>query len=421
MWILNQWLWVISIGIFYVEAVEPVQDYLSPRAWQAIINSNGWRTLNQTVLSKPYDPKEHPKGIINLGLAENWLIQDELKEYLQHNFSIDPLSHLTYGQGAAASPTLRAALAGFFRTHFKPSQPVSEYDFIVASGVTSLIDSLTWCICSDNEAIIIPRPLYNGFPTDMRLRSNGTLLPASFMQGNETSKEALIAIASFCGRHRIHLISDEIYANSVFPDANLFTSVLSLNLSGIIDPNLVHVMYGMSKDFGASGLRLGSLYSRNQNLIQAAAGVNLFSWPSYLAQDMWARLLQNETKTDELLSKNRNRLNQTYSNVTSWLDQRNITYFRGGNAGLFVWARVLNVSESIGPEKYNQTVACFLEACRCHGVNIGDGRNFVAEGGFGWFRITFSYPFKMLECGLTRLGQVLDMMKDGECTCQRGG
>ena len=60
-------------------------------------------------------------------------------------------------------------------------------------------------------------------------------------------------------------------------------------------------------------------------------------------------------------------------------------------------------------------MACFLEACRCHGVNIGDGRNFVAEGGFGWFRITFSYPFKMLECGLTRLGQVLDMMKDGKC------
>ena len=108
-------------------------------------------------------------------------------------------------------------------------------------------------------------------------------------------------------------------------------------------------MYGMSKDFGASGLRLGALYSRNQNLIQAAAGVkyvkplanplrlilscpcvSLFSWPSYLAQDMWARLLQNETKTNELLSTNRNRLNQTYSNVTSWLDQRNITYFRGG-------------------------------------------------------------------------------------------
>lgn len=103
MWILNQLLWVISIGIFYVEAMEPVQDYLSPRAWQAIINSNGWRTLNQTVLSKPYDPKKHPKGMyvlscqpigcvywvkknsINLGLAENWLIQDELKEYLQHN------------------------------------------------------------------------------------------------------------------------------------------------------------------------------------------------------------------------------------------------------------------------------------------------------------------------------------------------
>lgn len=54
----------------------------------------------------------------------------------------------------------------------------------------------------------------------------------------------------FCDQHKIHLISDEIYALSVYnPDANhtAFCSVLSINPSGIIDPNLVHVLYGMSK------------------------------------------------------------------------------------------------------------------------------------------------------------------------------
>jgi 1-aminocyclopropane-1-carboxylate synthase len=55
-----------------------------------------------------------------------------------------------------------------------------------------------------------------------------------------------------CQRYQIHLISDEIYALSVwdnpdFPTAVKFTSVSSIDLSDIIDPELVHVLWGMSK------------------------------------------------------------------------------------------------------------------------------------------------------------------------------
>jgi aspartate/methionine/tyrosine aminotransferase len=55
-----------------------------------------------------------------------------------------------------------------------------------------------------------------------------------------------------CQRYRIHLISDEIYAlstweNPDFPNAVKFTSVSSIDLMGIIDPELVHVLWGMSK------------------------------------------------------------------------------------------------------------------------------------------------------------------------------
>jgi aspartate/methionine/tyrosine aminotransferase len=51
----------------------------------------------------------------------------------------------------------------------------------------------------------------------------------------------------FCQKYRIHLISDEIYAMSIFtntevPDALPFTSVLSISKEGIIDEELVHVL-----------------------------------------------------------------------------------------------------------------------------------------------------------------------------------
>jgi 1-aminocyclopropane-1-carboxylate synthase len=54
----------------------------------------------------------------------------------------------------------------------------------------------------------------------------------------------------FCSKHSIHLISDEIYALSVYHTDNIhpsFTSVLSIDPSGIIDRNFVHVLYGMAK------------------------------------------------------------------------------------------------------------------------------------------------------------------------------
>lgn len=56
----------------------------------------------------------------------------------------------------------------------------------------------------------------------------------------------------FCQKHGLHLISDEIYALSVWdnpdaPDAPGFTSVLSIKNDGLIDPSLVHVLWGMSK------------------------------------------------------------------------------------------------------------------------------------------------------------------------------
>lgn len=52
-----------------------------------------------------------------------------------------------------------------------------------------------------------------------------------------------------------------------------FTSFLALELQDCIDHHLVHVAYGVGKDFGATGLRLGVLLSRNESLIAAVTSV----------------------------------------------------------------------------------------------------------------------------------------------------
>ena len=88
------------------------------------------------------------------------------------------------------------------------------------------------------------------------------------------SRATLIQISQFCVNHQLHLISDEIYAMSVFPSYGIaigsqkqldcFNSVLSVAQDAGMD-NL-HVLYGASKDWGLGGLRLGFLITSNTAL-----------------------------------------------------------------------------------------------------------------------------------------------------------
>jgi aspartate/methionine/tyrosine aminotransferase len=75
-------------------------------------------------------------------------------------------------------------------------------------------------------------------------------------------KSVLAECLRFCQEKDIHLISDEIYALSVFDaldhtEAAPFESVLSLDLELVgCDLGRVHTIWSMSKDFGCSGLRM---------------------------------------------------------------------------------------------------------------------------------------------------------------------
>jgi hypothetical protein len=56
----------------------------------------------------------------------------------------------------------------------------------------------------------------------------------------------------FCAGHGLHLISDEIYALSVWknphlPDAVGFKSILSMDVKSIMDPKMIHTVWGLSK------------------------------------------------------------------------------------------------------------------------------------------------------------------------------
>lgn len=219
---------------------------------------------------------------------------------------------LTYHEGPFGSRRLREAMANLITTFFYPASPIKSDNIMFTSGVTSLNAMCALCLTDPKDGILLGQPIYGSFDGDLSVPSSCQLIYTPF-QGDDPfsvnaviryeeaflkardedgvsvrallicnphnplgrcySRETLVALLQFCQKYQIHLISDEVYALSVYEEDSTdgFISVLSIEPASIgVDPTLIHVLYGMSKDFAAAGLRLGCLISLNQRFLQAA-------------------------------------------------------------------------------------------------------------------------------------------------------
>lgn len=80
-------------------------------------------------------------------------------------------------------------------------------------------------------------------------------------RGYVYSRPLLEALLRFAAKHDLHFVSDEIYALSTFVSGSRpFCSILEIDLDALnVRAEKVHLLYGMSKDFGSSGLRCVSV------------------------------------------------------------------------------------------------------------------------------------------------------------------
>ncbi|KAL8653466.1 MAG: hypothetical protein Q9210_002072, partial [Variospora velana] len=371
---------------------------------------------------------------------------------------------LTYRDGPFGSRALRTALSSFFNDYFNPVEKVLPEHLLVAGGVTSIIDLICFAVADEGDGILIGRPLYTSFANDVKSRAGAVLCPVS-SEGRDpmgeamvemfekelikrekegtrvrgiilASVEALKAYMRFCQRHNIHFISDEVYAMSIYrtpsnASAVPFTSVLAIDTSNLIDANLVHVLYGVSKDFSSNGLRAGVLLSQhNPSVPRALKSIAPFSWPASVTEHYWTALLNDRAFLDAYFAKNSERLAVGYARVTGFLKEQGVRWVEGSNAGFFVWADfrgVLggDVLVSDG-EQQVETVAVgrpsqvyrtsrkakarddwFFEKMVRAKVFVASGNAFFAEE-HGWYRVSFSVPTEVLEMGLERLRGVLE-------------
>jgi aspartate/methionine/tyrosine aminotransferase len=93
-------------------------------------------------------------------------------------------------------------------------------------------------------------------PLGMSFRSfvqfSGVVTCSHLGPGRCYPKDVLKGYMRLCQKLGIHLISDELYGLSVWgnpesDDPTSFTSVLSIDTNNLVDPQLVHAVWGMSK------------------------------------------------------------------------------------------------------------------------------------------------------------------------------
>ncbi|EIT81926.1 1-aminocyclopropane-1-carboxylate [Aspergillus oryzae 100-8] len=372
---------------------------------------------------------------------------------LPEKFTVDSHS-LTYGDGFSGSHRLRDTIARFITRYFNPVNPVIKNQQLSFPGSVSWTKMTASCLRARTmvrakiigvsfgemdpfgpETVgIYEKALADAQRQGIRVKAVLLCNPQNPL-GRCYTREVLEAYMRFCQKQNLHLIADEIYAlstwkNPDFPNAPSFTSVLSVKKDGLIDPSLVHALWGMSKvrasDFGSNGIRLGCVISQdNVNFLRAAEANSYFSCPSSLSDLATSRILSDDAWVQSFIQTNRQRLAENYTITIRFLESHQIPYKKGGNVGFFVWVdlfdpirRQVNATlkkqaeANVSSENAARALETKLqEKLLKHRIFLALGADFGGDVP-GWYRIVFAHEKEYLRLGLNRMINALGVFRE---------
>uniref|UniRef100_A0A3Q1CLF0 Aminotransferase class I/classII domain-containing protein n=1 Tax=Amphiprion ocellaris TaxID=80972 RepID=A0A3Q1CLF0_AMPOC len=380
---------------------------------------------------------DNPDGVINMGTSENKLCYDLLHTRLTKPdmLHMDP-SLLQYSDWRGHY-FLREEVAKFL-THYccspNPLKMVVRENHVY---VHVCMYVFTCCVCFYVvDAILMPTPFYGVITEDLHLYSDVKLFHVpldcevgshnlvrpfrltvgKLEEGLQRAKQAgliiravilmnphnplaeiytlkdMIGFLEFAKRHELHAIVDEVYMLTVFDESVTFHSVLSID--SLPDPQRTHVMWGMSKDFAMAGIRIGTLYTENSDLVEAMAQLGSFHGIPGPTQHQVAQLLQDrEWINEEFLPENRRRLKAAHNYLTGELLSMGIPYL-DRPAALYVWA---DFRKYLRESSFEEELSLWRQFLR-HKVVLSCGQAFSCSTP-GWFRIVFADHQHHLQLG----------------------
>jgi len=171
--------------------------------------------------------------------------------------------------------------------------------------------------------------------------------------------------------------------------------------AGLMPKEHVHLLWGMSKDFGMSGLRLGVLWTNNPKLRAAMETAVTFSCVSGPAQAMTMEVLSDENFVNAFVSYNNRMLRSSLNLVETTLNKHEIPYFPP-ESGMFIWVDLGEFAAT-----WEDEAELYDGLWKQAKIILTPGSSQHADRP-GWFRICYAFvPPATLELALGRLSKYL--------------
>jgi aspartate/methionine/tyrosine aminotransferase len=377
-----------------------------------------------------------------------------------------------YYQPTQGRGDLRAALAGYVEDLTGLERGALPADGLIAgAGCNAVLENLCFCLAEAGDAVLIPTPYYAAFEFDLQARAALSVEPVTTVQYHRSTSSTTETTATdkidpsiyypntaaldaayerattkghppkilllshpmnplaicypvsvvqecidWCRDRQVHLISDEIYAGSVYkPEKAGFVSALQLAARSSDNNNAsatkglglgpyVHWVYAFSKDFALSGLRVGAAYTENEEILLPIQKLNdlcqISSQTQLWAADLLKRRRQNDGElwVTAFRRENHRRLNERCEALCSLLDEFRIPYLEP-TAGMFLWIDLsrflppVNGGSCTPPEVEEQEVdperELYLELMHEFGLLLTPGGSMRNELP-GFFRLVFT-------------------------------
>jgi len=407
------------------------------------------------ISQNPQDPhsEANPRGHVALCVAENKLITQALAQRCSQQAPSAFLDLDSYCYNSfVGSPSAREAVAYFLSQHFGSTDAKHVG---LSAGAAPLLSHLFTALGSAGQACLIPAPYYAAFENDMGVLAG--IIPVAVYQAkpvegpsneelekvyNATSSSGttprfllltnphnpmgtiyqpstLRRLVAWARSKGMHVIVDEIYALSTHsvrvceysktvthhPQGHKFESIISALNNDL--RNDVHMIWALSKDFGASGLRVGVVVSHNLQFMEALATLNIFSCVSGPIQYLMAELLTDSMFCDTLLQTSRQRLWASYQICEQKLQEMVLPYVPAV-AGMFVYvdfSSLLPEATPVWEETFSNLVFVHARIVMTPGNSQKDSRP-------GFFRICYAWVTpSQLAIAMERLSRLVGKVR----------